>query len=108
MFISDINGLVNVMGGLGVIFLLIDKWWGTTPNGIILVGIWAFQKALVCWLGFKDYHKWHIFQNEATISVQFSPPTVEQLERLRNIEKILAEKTGQEYKKNSVLDEFKQ
>lgn len=106
MFISDINGLISVMGGLGVIFLLISGWFGTLPNGIILISIWVFQKLLVFYLGYKDFHKWHIFQNEATISIQFSPPTIEMLERMRNTEKILAEKTGQEYKKESVLDEF--
>lgn len=107
VFIADLNGLINTMGGLGVVFLLIDKWFEAMPGGEYLVGIWIFQKALVFFLGHMDYHYWHIFQNEAAITAQFSPPTIEILERLRNCEKIMAEAKELPYNKNSVLDNFK-
>ena len=106
MFISDLNGLVNVMGGLGVILLLIDRQFGVMPGGQILVYIWAFQKALVYYLGYMDFWHWHIFQNERAITLQFSPPEVEGLERQRNTEKVLCEHLDKPYKKESVLDEF--
>ena len=100
-FIADINGLINTMGGVGVAFLLLDKWFDSMPGGDVLVGIWVFQKALVFFLGYMDYHYWHIFQMETTYGVQFSPSSVEMLTRLRNIEeKVVPEK----HKEESVLD----
>ena len=118
-YIADLNGLINVMGGLGVIFMLMKAWWNTMPGGSYLVGIWAFQKVLVFWLGYMDVHHWHIFQNSNVGTMEFNPPQVESLERLRNIERILCEgikpeniDKGQEtqplpYKKESVLDNIK-
>src|SRR3990167_5337286 len=60
VFISDINGLINVLGGLGVVFLLIDKYFGGIPNGRYLITLWVFQKCLVFFLGYMDFHYWHI------------------------------------------------
>ena|SRR3990167_1736870 len=103
-FIADINGLWNTIGG-GAMGILAYKFVAENSkiSLLILGSVWIFQKLLVLVLGYLDYHYWKIAQREGLYGFRFSPFAVEQLRRLKNIEKMVNPK---DYKEESVVDYF--
>ena len=102
-YISHINGLINTCGGLGVVWLLIFGFSASSKAWVLII-IWLAQKALVYWLGHKDYHKWKIAQREGLYGFKYAPLAVEQLRRLKNIERVV---NPEEFREESVVDYFK-
>mgnify|MGYP001586058208 CR=1 FL=1 len=104
VYTSWFNGLANTIQTGGITFLLIQSIFGKMPAIWILPIIWLFQTIGETWLGIKDYKKWKIAQKEALYGFPYSPLGIEQLQRLRNIEKSVCEKLNLPYQKDSIID----
>ena len=103
-YTSWVNGLFQAIQTGGMVFVLIKLATGNMPPMWIIPIVWFLQMLGETWLGFKDYKKWKIAQRESLYGFPYSPFAIEQLQRLKNIEKVVNPK---EFKEESVIDYFK-
>lgn len=102
VFIADINGLWNMIGGGGMGIILYKALEGSVSALWYLPIIWAVQKLLVFWLGYMDYNHWKLAQRESTLGASLTPTMVQLLKDVRYIR----ERTCPEIKDPSILDQF--
>jgi hypothetical protein len=101
VYTGQVRGLIGSISTGGVILLLVQAVYGKMPPLWVLPLLWLIQTVLETILGIKDYKKWKVAQNEGLFGIQFSPFSLEMLQRTKNIEKMV---NPADYKEESIID----
>ena len=101
VYTGQIRSLLNAVTTGGIILLLLQAVWGEMPPLWILPLLWLVQTVSETLIGFRDFKKWKIAQNEGGFGLQYAPLTVELIRRLKNIEKVV---NPEDYRDESVVD----
>lgn len=100
-YTGQVRSLLNAVTTGGIIFLLIKAVWDEIPPLWILPCLWLTQAIVETYMGIIDFKKWKIAQYEGLFGFQFSPFSIENLRRIKNIEKVV---NPTDYREESIVD----